>query len=115
MPADNHTDPALEQPKPPIHPEQSVEEKLDVIIKYLHRMDRRDRIRMSWGTIHGFLTIIPLVLTLFSLWYFYAHSQDLIQSFAGAMSGGLLGNGESNSSQGGMMEMIQNYFKQQGQ
>lgn len=109
MPADNHTDPALEQSQPPIHPEQSVEEKLDVIIKYLHRIDKRDRIRMWSGTIHSLMTLIPLVLTLLSLWYFYTHSTEIL----GDVMKGMIPGGNGGADQQSVINQIQEYFRQQ--
>ncbi len=114
MPTEIQNDPSLEQPKPPIHANQTTDDKLDIIIKYLHRIDRRDRIRMWSGTVHSLLTIIPLVLTILSLWYFYTHSSEVMRDmFTGMMPGG--GGGGSTSSQS-IMDQIQNYLKtQQGQ
>ncbi len=110
MPIDPPSDPQLDQEHPPIHDKQTVEEKLDVIIKYLHRIDKRDRIRMWSGTVHSLMTLIPLILTLVSLWYFYAHSADLLKGMMG------FGGGGSATSQPSIMQQIQDYLKtQQGQ
>jgi len=109
MPTTINTDPNVDQTQPPISPKQSVEEKLDVIITYLHRIDRRDKIRMSWTTIHSLLTIIPLILTILSLWYFYMHSADLLKGMMG------LGGGGGSQNQQSIMDQIQNYLKQQQQ
>lgn len=108
MPTEPQNDPALEQTHPPIHDEQSVEQKLDVIIRYLHLMNRRDKWRTIWGTFHGFLVFIPMLLTLFSLWYFYTHSAELMQN----MMGGMFRAG-STSSQPSIMDQIQEYVRQQ--
>lgn len=109
MPIDPPSDPKLDQEHPPIHPEQSVEDKLDVIIKYLHRIDKRDRIRMWSGTIHSLMTLIPLVLTLLSLWYFYTHSSELLKG----MMGGMLGGGNNNATDPSIIQQIQDYIRQQ--
>jgi len=109
MLADNHTDPTLEQSEPPIHDKQTVEEKLDVIIKYLHRIDKRDRIRMWSGTIHSLMTLIPLVLTLLSLWYFYTHSAELMSG----MLKGMIPGGNGGTDQQSVINQIQEYFRQQ--
>lgn len=108
MPIDPPSDPQLDQPHPPIHDHQSVEEKLDVIIKYLHRIDKRDRIRMWSGTIHSLLMFIPVILTLLSLWYFYAHMGEII----GGMVGGMMPGGGSADQQS-IIDQIQEYFRQQ--
>lgn len=109
MPTDIHNDPSLEQPHPPITPQQSVEDKLDVIIKYMHRIDRRDRMRMSWGIVHSLLTIIPLILTIASLWYFYENSGEILKGMMG------FGGGSGTSQQQSIIDQIQNYLKSQGQ
>lgn len=108
MPTIN-SDPNVDQEHPPISPQQSVEEKLDVIITYLHRLDKRDRIRMWSATLHSLLTLVPLVLTLLSLWYFYTHSSELL---GGMMKGMIPGSG-SNASQPSIMQQIQDYIRQQ--
>lgn len=109
MPTTINTDPNVDQPQPPIHPEQSVEEKLDVIITYLHRIDKRDRIRMWSGTLHSLLTLVPLILTLMSLWYFYTHSSDILKGMMGFGGSGTTQNQQS------IMDQIQNYLKTQQQ
>lgn len=64
-----------EEPTPP----RTVEEKMDVIILHLERLDRRDRIRMWGGVVHSMLAIIPLLLFVWSSWYFYAHADELME------------------------------------
>lgn len=57
---------------------KTVEEKMDVIIMHLERMDRRDRMRM-WGSyVHTMLTLIPMLFFLWSTWYLYAHFEDIM-------------------------------------
>lgn len=58
---------------------RTTEEKLDLIVEYLHRMDRRDRLRTIGGTFRGILSIIPIAFFLFSIWYLYAHGQEVLQ------------------------------------
>jgi len=109
MPLDPPSDPNLDQEHPPIHDKQTVEEKLDVIIKYLHRIDKRDRIRMWSGTIHSLMTLIPLILTLLSLWYFYTHSAELLSG----MMKGMIPGGNGGTDQQSIINQIQEYFRQQ--
>lgn len=61
---------------------QTVEEKLDVIILHLERMDRRDRMRMWGGALHGLLAVIPMLFFLWSAWYLYEHGDELIMGIA---------------------------------
>ena len=60
----------------------SVTEQLDEVIAILDRMNRRDRMRMIGGTIRSILTLIPLVLVLWSAWYFSQHSAELMKMIA---------------------------------
>lgn len=109
MPTNPPADPALDQEHPPIHPGQSVEDKLDVIITYLHRIDKRDRIRMWSATLHSLLTLIPLILTLLSLWYFYTHSTEIL----GDVMRGMIPGGNGGTDQQSIINQIQEYFRQQ--
>lgn len=57
----------------------TMDEKMDQILIYLHRMDRRDRLRTVGGFFRGMLAIIPLAFFLWSAWYFYAHGDELME------------------------------------
>ncbi|MDO8648289.1 MAG: hypothetical protein Q7R81_00735 [Candidatus Peregrinibacteria bacterium] len=59
-------------------PKESIEEKLDRIVLYLHHMDRRDRLRTMGATIRGILGLIPLAITLYFAWYVYHHGDELL-------------------------------------
>ena len=59
-------------------PPKNTGNKLDEILFYLKRIDHRDRIRM-WGSyVHSFLGFIPLAITIWFLWYLYAHGGNLM-------------------------------------
>lgn len=59
---------------------KTVEEQLDIIIHHLNRMDRRDRLRMWSSVFHSLLTIVPIVFFAWSIWYLYAHFDDIMGS-----------------------------------
>jgi len=59
-----------------------VEEKLDEIVLHLKRLDRRDRMRTIGGFIRGFLALIPLLLLLWSVWYFVQHGDEIMKKIA---------------------------------
>lgn len=62
---------------PPPEP-KTLEEKMDVMIMHLERMDRRDKMRM-WGSFfHSLMTIIPMIFFVWSTWYLYAHFDDIM-------------------------------------
>lgn len=60
-------------------PKKTMEEKLDDIVAILHRMDRRDRMRMIGSTVRSLIGLIPLILLLWSTWYLIAHGEEFIQ------------------------------------
>jgi uncharacterized membrane protein len=60
----------------------SSDEKLDTIIAYLHRMDRRDRLRTWGGMIRTLIALIPIVFLLWSAWYAYVHGDELLKKIA---------------------------------
>lgn len=60
-------------------PQSSVEEKLDIIIEHLEKMDHRDRQRMIGGYIRFFISLIPIILLLWSVWYTVAHGPELLK------------------------------------
>lgn len=59
-----------------------VEAKLDEILVHLRNLDKRDRLRTWGGTIKGILSLIPLIVFVWSLWYFYAHGDELLSQIA---------------------------------
>lgn len=65
----------LDEPAAP----QTVEEKMDVIIAHLERLDARDRLRMWGSVLHSLIAVIPMLLFLWSIWYFYAHGAELME------------------------------------
>jgi hypothetical protein len=61
---------------------QTVEDKLDVIIGYLHALDRRDKLRTYGGMVRGVIALIPMILFLASAWYVYQHGDELLTKLA---------------------------------
>lgn len=97
----------MERDLPEPHPDLTTEQKLDMIVLYLHRMDRRERIKFVGGIVHSILAFVPLILSIAALWYLYTHGAELIsESVKGVFTGG-----QSSSEQQGFMEQIQEYFK----
>ena len=89
------------QPEPPAVPQQApnvpppttalqksststsiTTEKLDVIIGFLYRMDKRDRMRTWGGLVRSAISILPMLLVLWSALYFYMHGNELIQKIS---------------------------------
>ncbi len=57
----------------------STDAKLDEILVHLRNMDSRDRRRMIGSTIKSIITLIPLILVLWSTWYFTFHWKEIMQ------------------------------------
>lgn len=90
--------------------EGSVAEKLDMILIYLHRMDRRDKLRTVGGFFRGMLGLIPLALLLWSTWYFIEHGDEFMKQITTEAV-----KQSAEYSQGSMMEQLEEYMKQQQQ
>ncbi len=63
-------------PPPPSSPVP--DDKLDIIIAYLDRMDRRDRARTWGGFVKFLVSLIPIIILVWSTWYFFAHSDEIL-------------------------------------
>ena len=55
------------------------EERLEEILLHLRRLDSRDRLRMWGGFIHGILALIPTIILLVTVWYFYENGPAILQ------------------------------------
>lgn len=63
-------------------PETSMEEKMEEILVHLRRMDARDKLRTWGGFVRGIIAIVPLILLLWSAWYFAQHGAELMKMVA---------------------------------
>jgi cadmium resistance protein CadD (predicted permease) len=66
-------------PKKKTDDKLTTDDKLDIIVEFLRRMDKRDRLRIWGGFFRGLLGLIPLAVMLFSVWYVYEHGDELLQ------------------------------------
>ncbi len=57
----------------------TIEEKLDAILHHVARMDRRDRWRTIGGLFRSIIGLLPIIATLYGLWYLYEHGDELLQ------------------------------------
>ncbi len=56
----------------------TAEQKLDLMVMHLERIDRRDKYRM-WGSyVHSLFTLIPMLFFIWSTWYLYAHFDEIM-------------------------------------
>ncbi len=60
-------------------PAASVETQLEEILEHLRRMDARDKLRTWGGFIRGIIAIVPIILLLWSSWYFVKHGPELMK------------------------------------
>jgi hypothetical protein len=58
----------------------TVEAKLDAILAFMHRAERRDRWRTAGGFVRGMLGVIPLAVLLGSLWFFYENGEEFMNN-----------------------------------
>lgn len=92
-------------PDTEVQAEETAEQKLDRIAMYLHRMDRRDRMRTIGGFVHGLLALIPMLFFLWSAWYVYEHGDELLQKIAGEAARQAAG-ATMNIDEGGMQQLL---------
>jgi len=60
--------------KPP-----TTDEKLDIIVEILQKMNKRDRLR-TWGAfIRGTLSLIPIIIVLAATWYTIQNGDALLK------------------------------------
>jgi len=89
---------------PPVTHDLSVEQKLDIIVTYLHRMDRRDHWRTIGGFFRGVLTLVPIFIFVASAWYFYAHGTEFMQQLTDMSV-------KSMTSQESLMDRLNGYMQ----
>jgi hypothetical protein len=63
-------------------PQTTVEEKLEEMLVHMRKMDKRDRVRLWGGFVRSIISLIPLVLFLWSGWYFIQHGPELMKQVA---------------------------------
>ncbi len=97
-------------PKAPLSREEHIEQMLSEIADSLHRIDRRDRTRMIWGTIRSLINLIPMLLLLWSTYYLFVHGPELIsfitQQTVQQMTGGSGAAGNAAANNNIMQELM---------
>lgn len=85
----------------------SIEERLDAIISLLEHINRRDRIRAIGSLLRTLLGLIPLILLLWSAWYFYTHGEDVLESITREAV-----RQSADYSQGSLMKQLEDMMQQ---
>ena len=65
--------------------DKSTEELLEMILYYIRRMEKRDKWRTIGGTIRSLIALVPVLLVIWSGWYFYKHGDDVVKMISSTM------------------------------
>ncbi len=71
------TDDAATAPSPQ-NAAQEMTKTLKDILLHLERMDKRDKLRTWGGFVRSMIAMIPLILTVWGIWYFYANMDKIL-------------------------------------
>lgn len=82
----------------------TTDQKMDLIVKHLERLDKRDRLRMIGGTIRSIIGLIPLLLLLGSIWYLYQHGDQFMKDL-------LKKSAKDAAGQNTLMQVYNEYMK----
>ncbi|MBI1812260.1 hypothetical protein HY285_01810 [Candidatus Peregrinibacteria bacterium] len=61
---------------------ESDSERLDAVVYYLQRLDKRDKLRTIGGFFRALIMLIPTLLVLWSAVYFYQHGDEFLKKIA---------------------------------
>lgn len=85
----------------------TTEEKLDLIVHYLHQMNSRDRLRTVGGFFKTLIGFIPILIVVWSTWYFYKHGAELMQQLTKEAV-----KQSAEYSQESLMQQLEQYIQQ---
>ena len=66
-------------------PPETTDERLDLIIEHLERINRRGRMAAVRGFFHGIFSLVKWGLIFFVAYYFYTHTAELMTFFSSFM------------------------------
>ena len=58
---------------------ERIEVQLQTIVDAMESMNRRDRLRTVGGFFRSIISLIPVLLVIWSAWYFYLHGDELMK------------------------------------
>ncbi|MAE68682.1 MAG: hypothetical protein QF793_01300 [Candidatus Peribacteraceae bacterium] len=85
----------------------SKDDKLDQIIGHLENIDRRDKLRMRAGFIKGIIAIVPGIVFIIGLWYFYNHGDEIMAKIAKTAAEQAMEATKNGTN--GLMQQLQNF------
>lgn len=62
-----------------ITPPDAIQDRLDMILLYLHKMDKRDKWRTRGAFIKSLISLLPIIITVWAAWYFYMYGDILMK------------------------------------
>ncbi len=83
------------------------EEKLDLIVHYLHQMNSRDRLRTVGGFFKTLIGFIPIIIVVWSTWYFYKHGAEVMEQITKEAV-----KQSAEYSQESLMDQLEQYIQQ---
>jgi hypothetical protein len=86
----------------------TMEEKAEEILMHLRRIDARDKLRTWGGFVRGIISLVPLILLLWSSWYFYKHGAELMKMIANQAASSAAEYTKNQSS--GMLDQFMNQY-----
>lgn len=96
---------------------ESIEAKLDRVLEYLHRMERRDRTRMIGSTIHSMIWFVSIIFVFWSSYYFLKNAPELMGTMTKQMMEQSMGIGGSATTDASTtdkyMKMLDDFMKGQ--
>lgn len=87
----------------------SMAKRLDTIIVYLHKMDRRDRMRSIGATVRLLLSVGYFAIFAWSTWYVFTHSAELMKAMTEQTMSAMGASGSAGMD--GLYEQMKNAFQ----
>ncbi len=94
----------------PIPPQENIEKKLDAILFHMERMDRRDRWRTFGGFFRSIISLIPIIILVWSTWYFIVHKDEIFRDII-KMSAQATMDSARNIEPASIQRMMEQYTK----
>jgi hypothetical protein len=84
------------------------EDRLDLILHHLEALDRRDRLRTQAAFVRGLLGLIPLIIFVWSAWFFVNNYQQILSEVT-KQAATAAAEATKNGSQGALDALLEKY------